>query len=94
MTRPTDVVFPGGESFATMSARVREALEQIRRKHPGETVVTVSHGGVKRVALAQALDLDPRRIFRLAQVYACVNVIDYASGEPVVLVMNATVEPC
>lgn len=94
MTRPTDVVFPDGESFATMSARVREALEQIRRKHSGETVVTVSHGGVNRVALAEALDLDPRRIFRLAQAYACVNVIDYAGGEPVVLVMNATVQPC
>jgi len=93
MTRPTDVVFPDGESFATMSARVREALEQIRQKHPGETVVTVSHAGVNRVALAQALDLDPRRLFRLAQAYACVNVIDYAGGESVVLVMNATIQP-
>jgi len=94
MTRPTDVVFPDGESFATMAARVREALEQIRRKHSGETVVTVSHGGVNRVALSEALDLDPRRIFRLAQAYACVNVIDYAGCEPMVLVMNATVQPC
>ena len=94
MTRPTDVVFPDGESFTTMSARVREALGEIRRKHSGETVVTVSHGGVNRVALAEALDLHPRRIFRLAQAYACVNVIDYAGGESVVLVMNATVQPC
>lgn len=94
MTRPTDVVFPDGESFAMMSARVREVLEQIRRKHSGETVVTVSHAGVNRVALAQALDLDPRRIFRLAQAYACVNVIDYAGGESVVLVMNASAKLC
>lgn len=94
MTRPTDVVFPDGESFAAMSTRVREALEHIRWKHSGETVVTLSHGGVNRVALAQALDLDPRRIFTLAQAYACVNVIDYASGEAVVLVMNATVQAC
>ncbi len=93
MTRPTDVVFPDGESFATMSARVREALERIRRKHSGETVVTVSHGGVNRVALAEALDLDPRCIFRLAQAYACVNVIDYAGCESMVLVMNVTVSP-
>jgi broad specificity phosphatase PhoE len=94
MTRPHDVVFPGGESFATMAARVRQALEEIRRKHSGETVVTVSHGGINRVALAQALDLDPCRIFRLAQAYACVNVIDYAADESVVLVMNASVQPC
>ena len=93
MTRPTDVEFPDGESFATMSARVRDALEQIRQKHPGETVVTVSHGGVNRVALAQALDLNPRRIFTLAQTHACVNVIDYFGEESVVLVMNAAVRP-
>jgi alpha-ribazole phosphatase len=93
MTRPTDVAFPDGESFATMSGRVREALEQIRRKHSGETVVIVSHGGVNRVALAQALDLDPGRIFSLAQVYGCVNVIDYSGGEAVVLVVNAAVQP-
>jgi alpha-ribazole phosphatase len=93
MTRPTDVVFPDGESFATMSARVCKALAQIRQKHSGETIVTVSHGGVNRVALAQVLDLDPCRIFRLAQAHACVNVIDY-SDEPVVVVMNMTVQPC
>jgi alpha-ribazole phosphatase len=94
MTRPTDVAFPDGESFATMSARVHAALEAIRRKHSGETVVAVAHGGVNRIALAQALDLDPRRIFRLAQAYACVNVIDYVGEESVLLVMNATVQPC
>src|SRR5688572_16341525 len=62
MTRPTDVVFPNGETFAAMSARVRGVLEEIRQKHSGETIVTVSHGGPNRVALAQALDLDPRGI--------------------------------
>lgn len=94
MTQPTNVLFPGGESFATMAARVRDGLDRIRRIHSGDTVVTVSHGGVNRVALAQALDLDPRHIFRIAQAYACVNVIDYAGDGPVVRVMNATVDPC
>jgi alpha-ribazole phosphatase len=94
MTQPTSVVFPGGESFPMLSGRVREALEQIRRNHAGETVVIVSHGGVNRVALGQALDLDPRRLFRLAQAYACVNVIDYAGDDAMVLVTNATVQPC
>lgn len=94
MTRPTHVRFPGGESFATMAAGVRDGLGQIRRIHSGETVVIVSHGGVNRVALAEALDLDPRHIFRLAQAYACVNVIDHVGDEPIVRVMNATFESC
>ena len=93
MTRPTDVAFPDGEDFAALSARVREVLEEILRKHSGETVVTVSHAGPNRVALAHALGLDPRGIFRLAQAYACVNAIDYIGGQAVVLLMNATVRP-
>jgi alpha-ribazole phosphatase len=94
MTRPASVVFPDGESFPALRARVLEALEQIRRSHRGETVTIVSHGGVNRAALGLALDLDPSRIFRLAQAYACVNVIDYVGDEAVVLVVNMTVTPC
>ena len=94
MSQPTNVAFPDGESFATMSARVRRAFEQIRRLHSGKTVTIVSHGGVNRIVLAAALDLDSRHIFRLDQAYACVNVIDYVGDEPVVRVMNATIDPC
>lgn len=94
MTRPAEVTFPGGESLARMAARVRSALDGIRRTHAGETVVVVSHGGVNRIALAAALDLDPRHMFRLAQAYACVNAIDYIGDEAIVRLMNATVGPC
>ena len=94
MTRPASVVFPDGESFPALRARVLEALEQIRRNHCGETVAVVSHGGVNRAALALALDLDPSRVFRLAQAYGCINVIDYVGDEAVVLVVNMTVMSC
>lgn len=89
MDRPTDVVFPGGESFAAMASRVRGALDHIRQAHEGEAVAVVSHGGVNRIAVAAALELPPRRIFRLDQAYACVNVIDYLGDEPLVRVVNA-----
>jgi alpha-ribazole phosphatase/probable phosphoglycerate mutase len=94
MTEPAAVVFPGGESFEMLSARVCAALDEIRRTHPGETVAVVSHGGVNRIALREALHLDRRHVFRLAQAYACVNVIDYLGDEPMVVVMNACVKPC
>lgn len=95
MTRPTDVSFPGGESFGGMSVRVLEAIDDIRRLHRGKTIVTVSHGGVNRIALAAALDLDPRRILRLDQAYSSVNVIDYIGDEPLVRLINAAVQvPC
>jgi len=88
MNRPTDVAFPGGETFAAMAARVRDAFDDLRRTHTGQVIVVVSHGGVNRIALATALDLDLGRIFRLEQAYACVNVVDYFAHEPVVRLVN------
>jgi alpha-ribazole phosphatase len=88
MRHPTEVVFPGGESFPAMSARVREALDQLRRAHSGQRVVVVSHGGVNRIAIAYALGLEPSRIFRLDQSYGCANIIDFFGDEPIVRMVN------
>jgi alpha-ribazole phosphatase len=93
MTRPTDVVFPGGESFGALTSRVRDALSEIRRTHLSQTIAIVSHAGVNRVALATALELDARQIFRLDQSYACVNVIDYIGDEPFVRLVNRLPPP-
>jgi len=88
MNRPTAVVFPGGETFGAMVARVGDALDDLLRTHAGQAILTVSHGGVNRIVLAAALGLDASRIFRLDQAYACVNVIDYFAHEPVVRLVN------
>lgn len=48
---------PGGESFATVRARVAPVLERLAETHAGGDVVIVAHGGSIRAALAHALDL-------------------------------------
>lgn len=88
MRRPTEVSFPGGERFRAMTRRVREALCQVRDAHRGQVVVLVSHGGVNRIALADALGMPPSLIFRLHQDHGCVNVIDYVRDEPIVRLVN------
>jgi alpha-ribazole phosphatase len=89
MSTPTAVTFPGGEPFAGMVLRVREALDRIRAAHPQRAVAVVSHGGVNRIALVSALGLDPGRMFRLDQGYASINVIDYFGDTPLVRLINA-----
>ncbi|MEI9972207.1 MAG: alpha-ribazole phosphatase [Ignavibacteriota bacterium] len=60
MESPTEVQFPGGESFATMRARVLRAFDAILERHVGSTVAIVTHGGVVRILLAWALEMpDP-----------------------------------
>lgn len=88
MRRPTEVTFPGGETCAAMAVRVREALADVRRARSHETTIVVSHGGVNRIALADALAMPLAAMFRLGQEYGCINIVDYFGDQPVVRLVN------
>jgi alpha-ribazole phosphatase len=90
MEKPTEVLFPNGESFAEMRTRILNAFLSIRRKHDGQTIAIVSHGGVNRIVLAGALQIPDECIFRLAQDYAAINLVAFTDGSPVVQLMNRT----
>lgn len=89
MEEPTAVVFPGGESYADLRARVLAAVRAIRERHAGETVALVAHGGVVRVVVADALGLEDGAVFRVDQSHGGVSVVDWLGGTPVVRVVNA-----
>lgn len=59
---PGGTSIPGGESDDAVSRRIREFLSELTRKHEGETVALVSHGGLIRYILMEALGL-PRQLF-------------------------------
>ena len=89
METPSVVRFPGGETFAELRARVLPAAAEIRERHGGEAVALVTHGGVVRVMLADALALDDGAVFRLGQSYGGLSVVDWVRGVPVVPLVNA-----
>ena len=88
MENPTGVLFPNGESFTEMRVRVLRAFESIRREHLGQTIAIVSHGGVNRILLADALQIPDNCIFRLAQDYAAINLLTFIEESPVVRLVN------
>ncbi|OJT19693.1 histidine phosphatase family protein [Archangium violaceum] len=90
MAHPTRVRFPGGESYPEMRERVLAAGRELRTRHAGETFVLVSHGGVNRTLLAEALGMPDANLFRMEQGYASVNIIDFYGDEPIVKLMNVT----
>jgi len=95
MERPTEVTFPEGEPVAAMAARVRDALADLLRVRPNQTTLVVSHGGVNRIVLADALGLPLASMFRLSQDYACFNVVEYWTGHTAVRAMNVPAgRPC
>lgn len=90
MDRPTDVEFPNGGSFSRMCVRVMQALNVLRNRHAGQSVAIVTHGGVTRIALAEALGVPAANVFRIAQRYAALNLIHYVGAYPVVELLNGS----
>jgi len=93
LEHPTEVRFPGGESYAELRARMATACDGIVVRHPGTEVAVVSHAGAIRAALATWLCMKDGAVFRLDQRYASINVVDWTDGMPFVRVVNAAPAP-
>jgi alpha-ribazole phosphatase len=90
MEKPTVVAFPNGESFREMRLRVSRAFQSLHFKHDSQTIAIVSHGGVNRILLAEALQMPDECIFRLAQDHAAINLLVFDHRSPVVQLLNHT----
>jgi probable phosphomutase (TIGR03848 family) len=87
---PSGFRFPGGESFGEMQSRAVDAVHDLVRVHPGETIVAVSHADVIKavVAAATGTHLD---LFQRIVVSPCsITAILYTPDGPVVLTVNST----
>ncbi len=65
---------PGGESFADCSLRVIAAFRDILGAAQGDLAI-VGHAGVNRVLLGHILGMPVTNVFRIAQNYGCINII-------------------
>jgi alpha-ribazole phosphatase len=93
METPTKVQFPGGESYCDLRMRVVAAAGELRTRFAGQSIALVTHAGVIRVLLAEALRMRAEDIFRISQRYASLNLIRYLGEFPVVDRMNAEATP-
>lgn len=89
MEHPTETQFPGGESFGEMSVRVIAVARELRSRHAGHSIALVTHGGVIRIILAEALGMAAANIFRIGQRYGAINLIRYFEDTPLVELVNA-----
>ena len=87
---PSGFRFPGGESFAEMSARSMDAVVDLVTQHPGETIVAVSHADTIKAILAAAAGIPLDLIQRLVVSPCSVSAILFTGGGPMVLCTNST----
>jgi probable phosphoglycerate mutase len=85
---PSGFRFPGGESFAEMQTRIADALARLRAKHPGETIVCVSHADPIKAAVADALGTHLDLFQRIVINPCSVTTIAYSDLGPAVLGVN------
>ena len=78
----------GGESIARLSQRVIPCFEKILEDQKDREFLILGHGGVNRVILCHALELDLSGFFRLQQDYGCLNIIDYYPDSTQVKLLN------
>jgi broad specificity phosphatase PhoE len=85
---------PGGESIPNVQERVYAAYRQIVDRHPGETIVIVSHGAALAALMAalhdwELVDTWHTKRARMGNTHVSVCVFDHERNEHEVIVMNS-----
>lgn len=87
---PSGFRFPGGESFAEMQTRITATAADLVARHPGGTVVAVSHADPIKAAVASALGTHLDLFQRIIISPCSVTTVAYGGGGPLVLNVNST----
>jgi probable phosphomutase (TIGR03848 family) len=87
---PSGFRFPGGESFPEMQARMLDTMAKITAKHPGETVVAVSHADPIKAVVADAVGTHLDQFQRIVGSPCSVTAIAYGMIGATVLAVNST----
>lgn len=87
---PSGFRFPGGESFPEMQTRMTGAVADLVSRHPGDTIVAVSHADTIKAAVADAQGT-PLDLFQRIVISPCsVSAVMYTATGPIVLSVNST----
>lgn len=87
---PSTFRFPNGESFTEMQTRMVSTLDRLRTRHPGGTIVCVSHADPIKAAVAHAMGSHIDLFQRIVISTCSISAIAYGFGAPVVLTVNST----
>jgi broad specificity phosphatase PhoE len=79
---------PDGEDTSDVRDRAINAFDLIMKRHDGDYVAVVAHGGINRIILCHVLGVPLEHIFRIEQDYAAVNIIELWEKYPVVTLLN------
>lgn len=71
---------PGGESITDLCKRSRQHLEQLLTAYPGQRIALVTHAGIIRSILANALEIPMQNFWRLVIPTGSVARVDFSAN--------------
>jgi len=87
---PNQAEIPEAETLAQVQKRAVAAVERILKKHAGQNIFIVGHGGTNRTILFHYLELTLDNFFRIKQDNCCLNIITFDERGPMVGLLNST----
>ena len=80
----------GGESPADLRKRLTPFLKKLVRKHQGQTVLVVGHGGINRVLMGTTMEWDEEKIASVFNKNTAVNILHVRQGKSRLHLFNCT----
>lgn len=75
-----DFRWPGGESYRELRSRAVTACDRIAARHPGGTVVVVTHAGVVSQVIGSLEGIDPARWQLYRPAHCTVTQVEWSRG--------------
>ena len=86
---PSTFRFPNGESFTEMQVRIVTTLDELRARHPGGTIVCVSHADPIKAAVAHAVGTHLDLFQRIVISPCSVSALAWTTSGPIALTVNS-----
>jgi phosphoserine phosphatase len=87
---PHTATIPGGETLDQVRGRAIKAVKDLSARHPGKTIVLVSHTVVNRAILLEVLGLPSQRFWHLRQDTCALNEFQVEGDDFTLVTMNDT----
>lgn len=87
---PSRAQFPNGETMRGVQVRAVDEIERIVRRHPGQTVVIVSHADLIKMVLAHFLGMHLDSFQRIVVSPASISTLVMGHSRPYIACMNDT----
>jgi alpha-ribazole phosphatase len=78
----------GGENLVEASNRVNSFINDVVKKHRGENIIILAHGGINTLIILKALNMGLDDFFKIKQDFGCLNEIDYFENFTKVIRLN------